>query len=117
MALRRDAGERAELSPPTGLAGSLGLSRTTGIKGHMCSSSGTGREDDGTQQAAGARVQALRGRALRPLSESVLWPPVCGAIRPRPVDDPAAQELASLGVSAVRRLVATRFAGSLGLRS
>ena len=28
-----------------------------------------------------------------------------------------AQELASLGVSAVRRLVATRFAGSLGLRS
>ena len=44
----RDADERAELSPPTGLAGSVGLSRTTGIKGHMCSSSGTGREDDGT---------------------------------------------------------------------
>ena len=54
-----------------------------------------------TAQAAGARVQALRGRALRPLSESELWPPVCGVIRPRPVDDPAALELASLGVSGV----------------
>ena len=35
-------------------------------------------------------------RVQPPLSESVLWPPACGAIRPRPVDDPAAQELASL---------------------